>query len=401
MNVLVLAQYFPPDIGGAATRAYNLAKGLSLNGCNVTVVAAVPHYPHGKIPAEYHWKPLKIERIGNLKVIRTFVPPIKSEGFFKRLLLMGAFAVSSLFALPSVGKVEVVWASSWAPGLLYGKVKRCPLALNVDDLTLEDLVDLDLIREDSLVLKTAEWIYRLFFVKGNVVTPISPNYMEIISKKYCVKESRIQLVRGGVDLSVFKQSKNRFKSGKFTVLYSGAFSVAYDFEQILDAAKIIEGLDRDVEFVVQGKGELLASMRAKVSELSLMNVQIVDKLLSREKVAELLGQADALILPLVEFKKPYRGMSSKLYEYQAVGKPIICCSRGLPKDFVEETRSGVVVYPGDYEALAKAVLDLKENASAARMMGENGRKYVTSEASIEAIGLKMKDIFEAQTCAES
>ena len=144
------------------------------------------------------------------------------------------------------------------------------------------------------------------------------------------------MVRGGVDLSVFKPSESKRKSGKkFVVLYSGAFSVAYDFEQIFKAAKIVEEVDGDVEFVVQGKGELLDSMRSKIDELNVKNVRIVDKLLSREAVAELLGQADVLVLPLVEFKKPYRGMSSKLYEYQAVGKPIICCSRGLPSGLCE------------------------------------------------------------------
>jgi len=99
-------------------------------------------------------------------------------------------------------------------------------------------------------------------------------------------------------------------------------------------------------------------------------------------------------LPLVEFKKPYRGMSSKLYEYQAVGKPIICCSNGLPKDYVKESNSGLVVKPGDCEAFAKAVISLKENPVLAQMMGENGRKYVESEASIEVIGSKMITVFK-------
>jgi len=28
MKVLVIAQYFPPDMGGASARAFNVAKGL-------------------------------------------------------------------------------------------------------------------------------------------------------------------------------------------------------------------------------------------------------------------------------------------------------------------------------------------------------------------------------------
>jgi glycosyltransferase involved in cell wall biosynthesis len=54
----------------------------------------------------------------------------------------------------------------------------------------------------------------------------------------------------------------------------------------------------------------------------------------------------------------------------------------------------VVVRPGDNEALAKAIVNLKENSELARVMGENGRKHVESEASIEAIGFKMKSILE-------
>jgi len=398
LNVLVVAQYFPPDLGGAATRAFNLAKGLALNGCRVTVVAAFPHYPHGKIPSEYRWVPLKVEWMGKVKVIRTLMPPVKSEGFFKRLVLIGFFAFSALFALPFVGKVDAVWTSSWIPGLVYGRLKRVPVALNEDDLTLEDLVDLKLIDEDSLVLRVAEWVYRFFLVKADVVTPISPGYVETLAKKYCVEKNRIHVVRGGVDLAVFKPNVSKRRSGeKFVVLYSGAFSVAYDFEQIFKAAKIVEELDGDVEFVVQGKGEFLCSMLSKVNELNVKNVKIVDRLLSRAEVAELLNEAGILVLPLAAYKKPYRGMSSKLYEYQAVGKPIICCSRGLPAVYVKETNSGLAVYPGDYEALAKAVIELKENPRLAQLMGENGRKYVETEASIEAVGLKMKEIFETLT----
>ncbi len=393
-----MAQYFPPDLGGSATRAYNMAKGLSLNGCNVTVVTAFPHYPLGNIPAEYRWVPLKVERMGKVKVMRTFMPRIKSEGFFRRLLLMAAFALSSLFALPFVGKIDVVWASSWVPGWVYSRVKRTPLALNVDDMTIEDLFDLRLVDKNALAPKIAVRVYRVFFAKGDVVTPVSSGYTKIMEERYHVKPSRIHLIRGGVDLSIFKPSMPRRKSeNKFVVLYSGAFSVAYDFEQIFKAAQIVEEIDEGVEFVIQGAGELLSSMHDSLSRLRVKNVKIINKILSRSEVAELLGQADALILPLATFYKsgnPYRGMSSKLYEYQAVGKPIICCSRGVPSDYVEETNSGLVVDPGDSEALAKAVIDLRENPSLARVMGENGRKYVENEVSIEAVGLRMKRIFE-------
>ena len=402
LKVLVVAQYFPPDLGGAATRAFNVAKGLALNACNVTVISAFPHYPHGKIPREYRYKPFKMEWFGKVRVIRTFVLPLESKGLFKRLLLFGSFMLSSLSALPMVGKIDVVWAANpdvfvLLPSVVYGVLKKKPIVSNVDDLIIEDLYDLSLVRRGSAVSQVAEFFARALFAKVKAATPISPGYIETL-RRYGVSEKRIYVVRGGVDLDVFKPSFKQDAGGKFVVLYSGGFSIAYDFEQIFKAAKIIEELDGNVEFVIQGKGELLDSMRSKVNELNVKNVRIVDKLLSREAVAELLCQADVLVLPLVDFKIPYRGMSSKLYEYQAVCKPIICCSRGVPKDYVEETNSGLVVYPGDYEALAKAVISLKTNPKLMRTMSENGREYVEKEASIQAIGLQLKGIFNELNC---
>jgi glycosyltransferase involved in cell wall biosynthesis len=124
------------------------------------------------------------------------------------------------------------------------------------------------------------------------------------------------------------------------------------------------------------------------------NVQVIDEIFSREQVAEFLNFGDALVLPLVDFGGPYLGMSSKLYEYQAVGKPVICCAEGLPADYVRKTGSGIVVRPGDSEALAKAVTFLEESPRDARRMGKNGRKSVENDLSLEAIGLRMRRVFE-------
>ena len=79
MRVLVIAQYFPPDMGGGATRAYDVAKGLLKAGCGVTVVSAFPHYPTGNVLREYRWRSLSVEYEGRLKVVRTFVPSLASE----------------------------------------------------------------------------------------------------------------------------------------------------------------------------------------------------------------------------------------------------------------------------------------------------------------------------------
>lgn len=392
----MVGQYFPPDFGGGSTRAYNVAKGLLLNGCKVTVVTAFPHYPYGQIPKQYRWKLIKLEQLEGIRVIRTFILPIMSRRLFSRLLLMGVFAVSSLFALPWVDGIDVILADSWMPGIVYGRVKRKHVTLNVNDLTIEDVADLGLLDKDSFVAKLAERIFRFCYVKGDAVTPISPGYVEIISKKYCVDRSKIHVVRGGVDLSIFEKSPDCRRAGqRFMVLYAGVLGEGYDFDQIFRAAKIVKERCRDVEFVLHGGGECLGYIKQRIKEQCLTNVRLSDRILSsRKEVVELLNEADTLILPMKDFGHPYPGIAMKIYEYQAVGKPIICCGEGQPATYIKETGSGIVVKPGDHKGLAEAVIWLKKNKQVAQSMGRNGRKYVENNASIKVVGGKMKEILE-------
>jgi len=380
-----------------------VAKGLLLNGCRVTVVAAFPHYPHGNVPKEYQWKPLKVEWMGKIRVIRTFIFPLESKGLGRRMVLFVTFIVSSLFALPFVGEFDVVWSSNpdliaIIPAIVYGVMKNKPVASNVDDLALEDLYDLKLIKRGSIVAKIIELIARTCYRKAALITPISPGYVETLLK-YGLERSKIHVVKGGVDLTIFKPCNSTLKKGdKFTVLYSGAFSIAYNFDQVILAAKIMEEKDDEVEFILQGKGELLSHIKSRIKELDIKNIQIIDEIISREKVAELLNQADALILPLGDFGKPHLGISAKLYEYQAVGKPIICCSGGVPAEYVRETKSGLVVAPGDFQSLAKSIIFLTENREDAIKMGKNGRLYVENNLSLEKIYQELKKTLLIEVC---
>jgi glycosyltransferase involved in cell wall biosynthesis len=400
LSVLVIAQYYPPDMGGGATRAYNAVKGMILNGAKVTVIAAFPHYPHGNIPKQYRWKPLKIEWQEGVKIIRTFVPPLPSKGLAYRLVLFLSFAISSIFALPAVGKIDIVWAAnpniiSFYPAQIYAWIKRVPVALNVDDLWPEDMYSLNLLKPNTLPAKIAETLARIAYHKAKVITPISPYYSLVIANRYHADARKIKTVRGGVDTVKFMPCPSKNKKEKFTVLYSGAFSVAYDFEQVLQAAKLLQ--NQNIEFILQGAGELTPYIKNRIKQLGLTNVKLIDKILSREEVAKLLCQADALLLPLKDFGRPYLGISSKLYEYQAVAKPIICIARGAPALHVLQTHSGLLSKPGDPEALAKNLLKLSSDPQRTEKMGTNGRNFVEREASIEKIGA---DLLVALTTTE-
>jgi glycosyltransferase involved in cell wall biosynthesis len=336
-----------------------------------------------------------------LKIIRTFIPPLASEGLLKRIILFAFFVISSLFALPFVGKTDVIWAAnpniiSFYPSLVYKFVKRCPLVQNVDDLWPEALYDIGVSRRTfaSLGELSARIAYRL----ASAITPVSSAYVDVITNKYEVGRNNVHVIPAGVDLEKFSgENKSTQCSNKnFKVLYIGAFSRAYNFDQVFRAAELLS-IHSDVNFVIQGGGELADVLKYRVQRMGLRNVEVVDKIVSRAEVARILGEADILLLPLNSARSIEMGISSKLYEYQAAGKPILCCSSGQPGLYVSETMSGIVIKPEDYEALAKSVLYLKENRGVAEKLGASGRRHVENNLSTDKIGLKMKKLFEALT----
>ena len=49
MKLLILTQYFPPEIGAPQNRLYELALRLQKNGIDVSILTAMPNYPQMKI----------------------------------------------------------------------------------------------------------------------------------------------------------------------------------------------------------------------------------------------------------------------------------------------------------------------------------------------------------------
>src|SRR6266702_430776 len=108
MHAPLIAQYFPPDLAGTSTRVYNAAKAMKLKGCEITVVAAFPHYPYGNIPTKYRGKIIVQEELRGMKVIRTWVPDIPHSSNIKRLIVHASFILSALLALIYVKRVDII-----------------------------------------------------------------------------------------------------------------------------------------------------------------------------------------------------------------------------------------------------------------------------------------------------
>lgn len=396
MRCVLISQYFPPDMGGASARCHNVAKGLKATGWEVMVVTAMPHYPLGKKPARYTWRLCRMETLEGIRVVRLWVPPLAHDTFLKRLLLHGTFCMISLLAIPVAHGSKVVFASSpnffvMFPAYIYRLALRAVLVRNVDDLWPEVFYELGLLKP-KLVRRVVDWLSSLTYKMPHAVAAISPAYTEFIRGKYNVPDERMEVIEVGVDTEIFHPMPRRNRD-EFVLMYSGILGPLYDFRSLLLAAKQLDELP-DLKIVIRGVGEREKEIRSLINSLKLKNVRFETQLVEGKKLSSILNEANAFVVPMVNLPMADRGLPTKLFEYQALGRPIIVASTGESARFIRDTQSGIAVPPEDPSALANAILELYQNPGLAKLMGEAALAYVEEHVTVSKIGERMSKLFE-------
>jgi glycosyltransferase involved in cell wall biosynthesis len=105
-----------------------------------------------------------------------------------------------------------------------------------------------------------------------------------------------------------------------------------------------------------------------------------------EEVPRYLAAADLLVAPFAPQNDPVRASHFKQYgmwwspvkvfEYMAMGKPILASSAGVVAEYL--TRAGVTVPPGDRVALARAATRLLDDPELAGALGKQARERFLS-----------------------
>jgi colanic acid biosynthesis glycosyl transferase WcaI len=400
LRVLVLAQYYPPDMGGASTRAYNVVNVLLSQGAKVVIVSAYPHYPLGDVESKYRFKAVQPQHTKDLKIYRVWIPPIAHSTPAKRILLHLSFIVSSMFARPFVGDYDVIWVANpnlfcFFSALGYGFGTRKPIVRNVDDLWPEVFYEMGLIHS-RFARKVLDMLAWLSYKIPAAITPVSPGYKRTISRKYGISESKIRVVEVGVESHRETNAAGReINSEKeFTVMYSGVLGQGYDFDIVLEAARLLSG-HNEIRFVIRGIGELAPYLQKQVRLKGLKNIRVENAFLSKAQLTTLLRSADVFLLPMARSTFVEAGLPTKAFEYQSFKKPVVVVSEGEPARYIERTKSGVVVNPGDSHALAETIIRLQEDANLRSELGRNGWEYVTRNLVSEKIGEKIYEVLSA------
>jgi colanic acid biosynthesis glycosyl transferase WcaI len=388
----VLALYFPPDWNGPSIRAYNCARSLVMKGCNVTVVSAFPHYPDGHHSVKTSRKLILSEERDGIRIFRTWVPNFPHSIISRRLLIYFSFVFSSLLALGKVRNANIVLAMNpsffaFFPARIYGLLLRKNIVRNVDDLWPEVFYDQGIVQSKTLK-RILDWISKLSYTIPKIVIPLSHGYVDVLIEKYRIPQEKIIVIEHGVDTKRFKPNpKDNVRKSKKLLVYSGNLSKGYDFELIIQVAKLLQ--NEPAHFIIRGMGEQSEVVKQNVEQNGLLNIEVKADKLSSEELVCFLNSADIFLLPMniTPFGTTAdRGLPTKTLEYQALGKPIVCISNGEAGRYIESTKSGLVTTERNDEKVAALIRRLLYDEELSVRLGRNGLQYVKNNLKLEVIG---------------
>jgi glycosyltransferase involved in cell wall biosynthesis len=112
---------------------------------------------------------------------------------------------------------------------------------------------------------------------------------------------------------------------------------------------------------------------------------------SRERVAQYLGEALALVFP----SECYENFPVTLVEAFAMGTPVIASRRGAMPEIVEDGKTGLLFNAGDHEDLAEKVQWATTHPEEMAKMGENARQVFAEKYTPEQNLKQLISIYEA------
>lgn len=114
---------------------------------------------------------------------------------------------------------------------------------------------------------------------------------------------------------------------------------------------------------------------------------------NRGQVANILAQARAglvVLHPTANYREAY---PVKMFEYMAMGIPVIASDFPLWRRIVEDAECGLVVNPLNPDEIANAMQWLLDNPSEAEAMGDRGRKAVEANYNWESESHKLIEFY--------
>lgn len=358
MEILQIAGFYPPHLGGEELVAQRLATTLAERH-DVTVYTS--DVGAGDAPRE--------ERHGRLRVVRDRALPVGNTPVVPRML------DRLLRHRPTPDVVHVHGGVAAIPEFVRvaTTLRRVPYVVHVHLLVRPSS------RAGRVLLPAYDALLYARFLRGAArVICLTAAMRDEVVRVFGVAPQRVTVVPNGVDTALFHPGGDQ--RARRELLFVGRLTAQ---KNVLTAVDAMAQLPADVSLLIVGTGEQREQVQRRVAQLGLSNVSLVGRL-SPERLAERYRRATAVLMP-----SSHEGLPLVLLEAMAAGAPVICA--GIPELLEAGGDAVVPVAPATAAGLAAAVRALladdprRARLSAAAHARAQGYAWPAVTAAVEEV----------------
>ncbi|AVX30366.1 Glycosyltransferase involved in cell wall bisynthesis [Carboxydocella thermautotrophica] len=365
-NVIFISTNFSPETCPGAKRIKFFAEEINKKN-NVIIITLLPNYPQGEIYKNYRTTKVITKYLeNNMTVYRIYPLIVPKNRIFLRVLAELYFAFISFLLILSFSKVDLVVTTTPSmflgpTGFVASKLKRAFFIWDIRDLIW--LYAADIIKKrftakliEKLIIKIAH--------RANGIITTTDSQKEYFIDNGC-SHNKILVIPNGVDDDFYSffcnqiQIDDTFMPQEYKVVYSGLIGYPQDLSVLVETAKLMQN-DKRIKFIIAGQGVEYKKIKNLILSNQLRNIELLGYL-DQEKIKKLYRDAHILFAHLRDDQSLRTAQPSKIWEYMAVGKPIIFAGEGESKKVLNEVRCGIVVPPNKPEQIVKAIYEIIEN----------------------------------------
>jgi colanic acid biosynthesis glycosyl transferase WcaI len=403
MRLLVVTPHYPPDGGPSAPLFGMLCEALARRGMDVTVIAAAPHYPSGRVLDGFRGRWFRRSEENGVRVIRVGVPSVDRTRLALRALQFLCFqagaALSGLSQRYDVALFSNPGLDVWLPFAVHVVLRRTPAVFAVYDVYPDVGIALGVFRSRAVISAVA-WLERFCLKHSSSVRMISGSFAPALHR-LGVTDSKLVLIDDYVDTELIRplSRTNAFSvenglAGRFVVLYAGNIGLSQGLENVLLAAEQLRS-QPDVLFVFVGDGTGRAGLVAEAERRKLDNILFLP-FQPRARVPEMLASAD---VGLVILKRGIgvQSLPNKILSLLASGRPLLASVEedSAAADLLRSSSAGLRVPPGDPMRLAEAIMALRNSPELREELGRNGRRHAEGHHSVGAAAERFEALFRS------
>ena len=387
MNLCFVSQEYPPETakGGLGTQTYLKAHGLAARGHEVHVIS---HNPAGK-RAEYQDGAVQVIRIAG------FYPRLPLYTEPAQWLTYSAEVAAAVWDLHGRKPLSLLDFPEWGgEGYIHllnrTSYNRIPSVVHIHGPLVMLANTVGWPDTDSEFYRVGTAMEATSLRLADAVFSSSGCSADWCSRHYGLRRDRIPILHTGVDRELFSP-RDIPKNTRPTIIFVGRLATNKGVDTLVVAASKLLNKHPTLQLRLLGHGDpkFIQALRETAQASGLKDHLDLPGFIKREQLPEELSRAHVFAGP--SLYEPGPGLV--YLEAMACGLPVIASEGAGAAEVIVPETNGLLVAPGNVDALTAALDRLLGDAAQREAMGQRAQRYVQEQADSRYCIVRLEEFY--------